>query len=138
MRPLVSVIIATLNREKPLCDTIDYFLSREIYRPFEMIVIDQSEEHDTATTKFLKNLASRIDHRRPKYKNVCRARNEGIASAKGEIIVFVDDDVQPFDGFLDGHVAPYVNKKVWAVTGPSISPGEHLLTRTIWQTFRGR
>ena len=47
--PLLSVVIPTLNREKPLVTTIEYFLERETYRPFELIVVDQSDRHEPPT-----------------------------------------------------------------------------------------
>ena len=42
---------------------------------------------------------------------------------------FVDDDVEPHDGFLAGHAAPYADPKVWMVTGPSPLPGEPIKSR---------
>ena len=116
--PMVSVVIATLNRDATLCATIDYFLAREHYRPFEVIVIDQSDQHDKDTARFLEKVRSRIRYEQVGYKGLPRARNDALIIAKGEIIVFVDDDVEPRDEFLSGHVAPYGDKNVWAVTGP--------------------
>jgi len=126
---LVSVVIPTLNREEMLCATIDYFLSRETYVPFELIVVDQSETHEPATARYLESVAGRLRYERRPYKSLPRARNDALALARGEIIVFVDDDVEPRPGFLAGHVAPYADPKVWAVTGPSPPPGEALVRR---------
>ncbi|MCA0247004.1 MAG: glycosyltransferase [Proteobacteria bacterium] len=128
-RPMVSVVIATLNREAMLRRTIEVLLSREDYHPFEVIVVDQTEQHEEATTRYLESVSSRIVHRRASYKSLPRARNEGLQVAKGEIVVFIDDDVETGDGFLAAHVAPYADEKVWAVTGPSPTPGERLLSR---------
>lgn len=128
-RPMVSVVIATLNREAMLRRTIEVLLSREDYSPFELIVIDQTEQHEEATTRYLESVSSRIVYRRASYKSLPRARNEGLAIAKGEIVVFIDDDVETGEGFLAAHVAPYADEKVWVVTGPSPLPGEPLKSR---------
>ncbi len=127
--PLLSVVIPTLNREQPLVTTIRYFPERETYRPFELIVVDQSEHHEPATVQYLDSVASRVRLERPAFKSLARARNHGLGVARGDIVVFVDDDVEPFDGFLSGHAAPYVDPKVWMVTGPFPGPGEAIKSR---------
>ncbi len=127
--PLLSVVIPTLNREQLLCTTIEYFLTRETYRPFELIVVDQSDRHEPATARYLESAASRIRLERVTFKSLPRARNHGLAMAKGDIVVFVDDDVEPWDGFLSAHLAPYADPKVWMVAGPCPLPGGTLTRR---------
>jgi GT2 family glycosyltransferase len=114
---LVSVVIPTLNREEDLCETISYFLNEENYRPFELIVIDQSNSHASGTEKFLSSLNDRIIYKKVEYKNLPKARNEGAGLAKGDIIIYVDDDVSPKKGFLTAHVSPYSDPAVWGVAG---------------------
>ena len=127
--PTVSVVIPTLNREQVLCDTLDYFLTRETHPLLEVIVVDQTERHEPRTARYLESVAGRIEHVRATYKSLPRARNDGLARARGDIVLFVDDDVQPRDGFVAAHVKPYVDPKVWMVTGPSPAPGGELLRR---------
>jgi GT2 family glycosyltransferase len=127
--PLISVVIPTLNREGPLCTTLEYFLEREEYRPFEVIVIDQSERHDQATTEFLAKNAGNMRLVNTPFKSLTRARNHGVGLAEGEIVVFVDDDTEPFEGFLAGHASPYRDDRIWMATGPVLAPGEKFLER---------
>lgn len=127
--PLISVIIPTLNREELLVATIRYFLEHETYQPFELIVVDQSDLHEPETVRYLESVASRIRLEHPAFKSLTKARNYGLGIAKGEIVVFVDDDVEPYEGFLSGHAAPYADPKVWMVTGPSPKPGGELISR---------
>jgi glycosyltransferase involved in cell wall biosynthesis len=125
---LVSVVIPTLGREEDLCETISYFLNEEDYRPFELIVIDQSDSHTPSTEKFLSLLNGRIVYKKAKYKNLPKARNEGAVLAKGDIVVYVDDDVRPRKGFLSAHVSPYSDPGVWGVAGAILgSSRERLL-----------
>lgn len=45
------------------------------------------------------------------------ARNTALDEARGSIIVFLDDDAIPLDGWLDALRAPYANKRVYGVGG---------------------
>jgi GT2 family glycosyltransferase len=126
---MVSVVIPTLDRDEPLVTTLEYFLNCEEYQPFEIIVIDQSERHDQKASEFLEKAARRIQYVRVRYKSVTRAKNQGAQLARGAIIVFVDDDTQPFKGFISAHVSGYTEESVWMVTGPVLNPGQGLRDR---------
>jgi glycosyltransferase involved in cell wall biosynthesis len=45
------------------------------------------------------------------------ARNTALAKARGSIIVFLDDDAVPFDGWFDALHAPYADRRVSGVGG---------------------
>src|SRR5262245_61983905 len=125
----ISVVIPTLNREKCLVDTIEYFLEKERYPSLDIIIIDQSDTHLAETTAYLRSIANRINYQAVSYKSLTKARNHGIRLASGDIILFVDDDVVPFDGFVQAHVEGYTSSDVAGVTGPSPRPGQQLLSR---------
>jgi GT2 family glycosyltransferase len=124
--PRLSVVIPTLNRDAVLCDTLRYFFEDERYPDFEVIVIDQSQSHDADTQAFLDRHSSQMRYVRTDYTGLPRARNHGTRLAQGEIIVFVDDDVQPFPNFLAGHACVYEDSAVVGVAGAVLSPGRHL------------
>lgn len=141
--PLLSVVIATLNRDETLCNTLRYFFEVETYPRFEIIVIDQSTRHDAKTLEFLAAQARRMTYVTTQYKNLPRARNEGARLARGEIVVYVDDDVEPSAGFLLGHVGPYADPAVLGVTGPAPAPGQPLRGRAeigeeVWAALMAR
>lgn len=128
--PQVSVVITTLNRNACLCETLGYFFERENHPSFEVIVVDQSDQHDEPTTRFLEENRGRMKYVKVDYKSLCMARNDGIRKSAGEIIVFVDDDVVPFPGFLSGHVRGYsMGEEIGSVTGPCLSFGGELQSR---------
>ena len=60
--PLVSIVIATLNRDEPLCNTLRYFFGAETYPRFEVIAIDQSATHEATTLGFLSAAADRMTY----------------------------------------------------------------------------
>ena len=54
--------------------------------------------------------------------SLVRARNCGIQRARGQVIVFVDDDVEPSPSLIEAHWAAYRDPKVAAVAGRILSP----------------
>lgn len=117
--PLISVIIPTYKREEPLRDTLTDILKQE-YPNFEVIVVDQTAKHEPETQQFLENLAAagKIKWFRVNWANLPGARNYGVRRAAGEIILFIDDDVQLPTGFLAAHARNYIEKpQVGAVAG---------------------
>ncbi|MFH1791558.1 MAG: glycosyltransferase [Candidatus Omnitrophota bacterium] len=127
--PCISVIIPTLEREKELCDTLRYFLEKETYGPFEVIVVDQSDLHTAETRAFLESARDRITHARINFRSQPGAINLGVRLAAGEIIVIVDDDVEPQPGFLAAHADGYKISGVTAVTGPVLRQKAPLRSR---------
>ena len=91
--PFVSVIIPTFQRELVLRNIISQVLSQD-YPSFELIVIDQSLAHEPETELFLQEYSGQFANYHLQEPNVAAARNYGISCAKGEIILFLDDDVE--------------------------------------------
>jgi GT2 family glycosyltransferase len=106
-----------------------YFLEAEPYPRFEVIVVDQSTSHDAETRQFLAAMGSRVTYVHAQYQNLPKARNHGAQLARGDIVVYVDDDVEPVPGFLLGHAEPYSDPVVVGVTGPAPAPDQLLRSR---------
>lgn len=60
-------------------------------------------------------------------------RNLAIRNAKGEILVFIDDDAYPKENFLKVLEADFENRDIIAVGGPAITPKES----KFWQRVSG-
>ncbi len=118
----ISVVIATLNRGRDLCQTLKYFLEREDFQSFEVIVIDQSDSIDDETRLFLDQHHRRMTYLHRQQKGLAVSRNFGLSLSTGNIVVFVDDDVEPRPGFLQAHCDAYRHPQVWGATGPVLSP----------------
>jgi GT2 family glycosyltransferase len=120
----VSVVLATYNRGQQLIDTIEHVLDNT-YPDFEIIVVDQTRNHKPEVTTAL--MAFQGD-RRYRYvqlsiANLPLARNVGLRLARGEIIIYVDDDVIVGRDFINQHVRPYYDPTVGAVGGRIITQG---------------
>lgn len=113
-KPAVSIVVATYNREEMLCNTIENLLEQD-YESFEIIIVDQTVKHNASTEKFLRELQEfnktkknpEIIYIKTSPPNLPRARNIGINSSKGDILIFVDDDVKISKNFITNHVANY-------------------------------
>jgi GT2 family glycosyltransferase len=123
---LASIVIATYNRESVLIDSINSVLSQH-YKNFELVVVDQTLHHEKTTQKFLDNLNDkrfRYFHVSP--PSIAAAENFGISKARGEIVIFIDDDVIVNDQFIDSHVKAYDNPSVGGVAGRIVEPGQQV------------
>lgn len=83
-----------MNRPESLCRTIGY-LEKSSNIPDEVIVVDQSQDRDVAErvrdTCRCTNL--NVIYKWNDEPSLTKARNTGYSLAKGDIIVFMDDDV---------------------------------------------
>ena len=112
MNPRLSAVIPTYARGQVLCDTLRALLAMDLER-CEVIVIDQNVAHEPATRDYLASIADRITHVRLDPPSLARARNLGWKMAAADIVLYLDDDVIPHAGLLDGHAAPTRTQR-WA------------------------
>jgi GT2 family glycosyltransferase len=107
----LSVVIATYNREQTLRKTLADVIKQN-YSNFEVLVIDQTRTHEPVTQVYLEELANvgQIRWFRVDWASLPGARNYAVRRAIGDIILFIDDDVQLPEGFLATHVNNYLEK----------------------------
>lgn len=104
----ISVIIPTRNRGPLLTDTLTSL--RAVDYPadqFEIIVVDDGSSDGTAdrVRPFLDDQPPRVRYLRQEPLGLNAARNHGICEARGDIIVFTDDDVELPPGWLRAYAA---------------------------------
>ena len=78
--PAVSVIVATYNRAKLLCETIDSILQQR-FQDYELIVVDDGSTDNTRAV--LEGFGSRIRYLYQKNSGPSAARNAGVRHALG-------------------------------------------------------
>jgi GT2 family glycosyltransferase len=113
-----TIAIPTYNREKVLVDTLRSVRALDP-GPEEVIVVDQTLNHEKETEAFLEKAASEgwIRWIRQQPPRVTTARNRLIAEARTDVLVFIDDDVDLPRDFLAQHLKNYRDPKVVAVAG---------------------
>ncbi|MEM8997367.1 MAG: glycosyltransferase [Acidobacteriota bacterium] len=101
-RPTVSVLIPTLDRY-PYLDVVLEQLARQTAPVLEVLVIDQTApERRRKAWATPAGLDVRVFERdRPGQSS---ARNVGLRAARGEVILFLDDDVEMDDDLVERHL----------------------------------
>ncbi len=109
--PLLSVIVPTYGREQVLCDTLTDVLKQD-YPNFEVLVIDQTQTHEPDTQAVLEQLATehKIQWMRLSWASLPGARNYAVGRSRGDIILFIDDDVQMPESCLSAHVRVFQHR----------------------------
>ena len=115
----ISVIIPTYGREQTLVDSINDVLQQN-YANFEVIVVDQTPQHEPETQQHLQKLTEqkKIKWYRVPWASLPGARNYAVRRAEGEVLIFIDDDVKLPEGYLQAHSNNYQeHPEIGAVAG---------------------
>ena len=104
MKPQISIIIPTYNEAKYISSCLS-FLERQTFKAKEIIIVD-----DGSTDKTVETL-SEFRILRQVHKGAGAARNLGAKHAVGDILVFVDADMEFEADFLKHLVTPIVAGK---------------------------
>ena len=123
----ISVVIPTFNRKDDLLQCLNHFQDQVTSANYEVLVIDDGS-HD-GTEPFIREHRETFRfpfsyHRNPG-KGPAAARNFGIEMARGDIILFIGDDIfLGSDRFLDTHVKGHQREYP--------EPGHAVLGYTTW------
>lgn len=126
----VTVVIPTYCREEVLLDTLSS-LFRQTLPADEILVVDQTRDHEPATAEYLRKWAQdeQIRWVRREHPSTTAAMNSGLLEAKSPLVLFLDDDVIPSSGLVYEHVQAYLGSSIWAVVGQVLQPNEVPLDR---------
>lgn len=114
---MISVVIPTHDRGASVCRTLEALARQEGAGDFEVIVVADGCTDDTA---------ERVRACRPSYpltlveqpaSGANEARMRGADLARGELLVFLDDDVEPAPGCLAGHARAHREHETALVVG---------------------
>src|SRR5262249_5926402 len=96
LHPRVSVVVRSFNRLAMLCELIEALLCQD-HDDFEIVVVEQSTERAPEHVVRLHALARdrRVRILRHEPLGGPAARNAGVRAARGDLLVFIDDDDLP-------------------------------------------
>lgn len=120
MKLAATIIVPTFNRGGVLGLTLPRLLGQDFARDdYEVLVIDDGSEDGTAEA--LRKLDSpHLGYHRFDHAGVAAARNRGLERARGELLVFLDDDAFVGPDFLGRRVAAHAAAPGLVATGPII------------------
>ena len=103
--PAVSVIVATRNRSSYLRDCLESLARQESAHQFEVVVVDNGSSDDTQA------VVEEQARRDPRFRatiepqpGLSRAKNAGIETARGRLLLFTDDDTIVQPGWIDAYI----------------------------------
>jgi len=112
--PVISLILCTRNRAStlPACLASLARLAAEI--AFELVIVDNGSTDNTATVlaEFASATHIPVVLLHEPRAGVSRAKNAGIRAARGDILIFTDDDCYPEPGYLDAIASCFQDDRI--------------------------
>ena len=129
-RPAVSVVVSTYNRQAALARLL-HGLEGACSHAVALEVVVTVDGCTDGTLEMLQKLSSPISVRpieQNRNRGPAAGRNRALAEARGEIVLFLDDDVVPQPGLIDHHLAVHDIDPAAVAIGPMLSPIENELS----------
>src|SRR5262245_6923360 len=118
-----SIIIPTAGRPEAVSSVIST-LTRLPLRTLsaEVIVADNNSDDDLSAEiqRYCELFADDVRYARAPSPGLTAARHRGAEEARGELLTFIDDDVEPSVGWLAAIQKTFNEKNVALVGGPAI------------------
>jgi GT2 family glycosyltransferase len=125
MSVAISVIIPTYRREAPLRRCLADLLVQH-HPAFEVLVVDQSPDHEPETWAVLRALPPHARHVRLPRPSVTAAVNVGVRMATSPLLLFLDDDIEIHEPeLLARHARHYGDPSIAGVVGRIVNAERH-------------
>lgn len=133
--PSISIIIPTYNGERRIGYCLDALLKQTGGHKVEILVVDDGSTDETAEA-----VRRRAGVRLLTQANAgpAAARNRGAAEARGELLLFTDDDCVPTENWLDAMLAPFAESRVVGVKGVYRTRQKELAARFVQLEYEDR
>lgn len=118
---VASIVVCTRNRADDLEKTCVELLAMIAQSPpCELLVVDNGSNDRTPVllTELAAQNPDRLRWIREPRPGLSTARNTGVEQTQGEIVIFIDDDAIPDEGWLAALVAEFSDPGIWAAGGP--------------------
>jgi GT2 family glycosyltransferase len=119
----LAVVIPTYRREAVLIDTLRRLLALQT-PACEIIVVDQTPNHEPSTERRLRRLEylGHIRRLRRDVPSIPAAMNAGLLAAGRDIVLFLDDDIVPHEDLVAAHLGAQA-RHPGLVAGQVLQPG---------------
>jgi GT2 family glycosyltransferase len=121
--PSVSIVVPTFERRANLARLLAALAAQtHPVDDIELVVVDDGSTDGTIDWIRAARPPYRVHAITQTHRGPAAARNLGVAESRGDLIVFLDDDVVPDPGLVASHVAAHGSAKNLAVIGPMLPP----------------
>ena len=134
-QPRISVVVPTYNRRSRLARVLGG-LDRQTVpaETFELVIVDDGSTDDTrAWLEQNRARAYAVKVVSQKNGGPSRARNRGVEEASGELVLFIDDDVEPTPALLEEHLKMHDAEPNVVVMGPLASLDHYAQPWVKWE-----
>lgn len=133
--PRVSVVVPTYNRRVRLARVLGGFDRQTVpASTFELVIVDDGSKDDTQRWLAENSVRSyAVKTLRQENGGPARARNAGIAAAAGELVLFIDDDVEPTPELVAEHLRFHDAEADIVVMGPLASLAHYAQPWVAWE-----
>lgn len=107
MKPLISIVLCTYNNADSLEETLNQLanLHQREHNLTEIIIVDNNSPDHTATIALAyANNSSQFHYYFEPKQGLSHARNTGLQNARGEYILFTDDDAEIPANWIDEYI----------------------------------
>jgi glycosyltransferase involved in cell wall biosynthesis len=138
VNPEISVIICSYNRARYIREALESLYQQDISKDlYEVIIVDNNstDETDEVCRAFLKNhpdLYAR--YLKEAQQGSSFARNTGAKAAKGNILVFMDDDALAESNFISGYINLFKQIPDAVGAGGRIIP-KYIPEEPVWMSY---
>lgn len=118
----ITIAVPTLRRLDLVQDALESVLNNSVYENYEILVLDNGCDKELGR-KIADHYCNReidIKYFEIKELGLHHGRNKAAIEGKGEIIVFIDDDVIAPPGWLEAICAPFSDPQIGAVGGKTL------------------
>ena len=119
----ISIVIPTYGRNRVLVETVASLLSM-MKIGHEIIIVDQSLHHEPETERMLNDWfrSGKINWLKSSPPSITVAMNMGLRNARGGVVLFLDDDIEPASGLIEAHLEGHKRGQYAVVAGRVIQP----------------
>ena len=134
--PRVSIIIPTSNGEATIGKCLEALIHQTAAQDsYEIIVVDDGSEDSTCdqVEEYEKVRLFKQENCGP-----ASARNLGLNQARGEIVLFTDDDCEPVEDWIDRMLVPFQREEIVGVKGAYLTRQQALVPRFVQLEFEDK
>jgi len=107
VKPRLSVVVATYERRDLVLIQLEAFGKQDTNDPFEVVVVVDGSRDGTASTLRARSFPYPLRVIEQSNQGLSKARNRGVEETTADVILFLDDDMEPGHGLVRAHLAAH-------------------------------
>lgn len=105
--PRLSIVVPTHERRELATTLLDALAKQDTDQPFEAVVVVDGSTDGTAEALRSRSDPFPLTVIEQANSGASRARNQGAEAARGDVILFLDDDMEPHPGLVGAHLTAH-------------------------------